>query len=200
MPTLIRLFLNGLLIVVPISVTISLLYWLAQVTDHLLGSWAAWFLPETASWRGLGLALGVALIIALGGAMEFGAGRVAFEWLGRLMERIPIVRMIYGATRDLLGYFVQEPGKKHRRFSKVALVTLGPQGTKLLGLITREDLSDLPKGADGKDQVLIYFPMSYQLGGYTTIVPRELVQPIEMSVEEAMRFTMTGGVSSNHTA
>lgn len=49
---------------------------------------------------------------------------------------------------------------------------------------------------DGTDQVAVYLPLSYQIGGYTLLVPRSAVKPVDMSLEDAMRFTLTAGLSS----
>jgi uncharacterized membrane protein len=67
---------------------------------------------------------------------------------------------------------------------------------KLLGFITRTDFSDLPQGVAGADDVAVYLPMSYQVGGYTVIVPRAQVTAIEMARDEAMRFVLTAGLTA----
>jgi uncharacterized membrane protein len=73
-------------------------------------------------------------------------------------------------------------------------VTIGDTPLRLIGFITREDFGDLPVGIGGDDAVAVYLPMSYQIGGFTTMVPRSAVQPVDMSIEQAMRFAVTAGM------
>jgi uncharacterized membrane protein len=116
----------------------------------------------------------------------------------QVIERIPVARSIYGSVRDFMQYVVVHTGAKKRTFNHVVAVTLGGTQARLLGLVTREDLNGVLKGVgDIHKSVMVYLPMSYQLGGYTTIVPRSAIEPVEMSVEDAMRLTMTAGVSAS---
>jgi uncharacterized membrane protein len=64
-----------------------------------------------------------------------------------------------------------------------------------MGFVTRDDLAGLPPGMGEPGMIMVYMPMSYQVGGYTALVPRASVQPVDMSFEEAMRFTLTAGLS-----
>jgi uncharacterized membrane protein len=82
-----------------------------------------------------------------------------------------------------------------KAFNQVVMVQIGDSRARVLGLVTREDFSDLPPGIGAKDSVAVYVPMSYQLGGFTTIVPRSAIQPVNMTMEEAMRFAVTAGLS-----
>jgi uncharacterized membrane protein len=62
---------------------------------------------------------------------------------------------------------------------------------EIVGLMTRENLKDMPVGVTRDDRVAVYFPMSYQFGGCTMFIPRAWVTPTSMSVEEAMRSIIT---------
>jgi len=62
----------------------------------------------------------------------------------------------------------------------------------MIGLLTRERLDGLPEGTEQAGKVVVYLPMSYQIGGYTLFVPRAWVEPLNIGVEEAMRETLTG--------
>jgi uncharacterized membrane protein len=67
---------------------------------------------------------------------------------------------------------------------------------EVVGLVTRQQVDDLPAGFLQGDRVAIYLPMGYMIGGYTVFVPRDWVQPIDVSVEEAMRASMFAWMSS----
>ena len=74
-------------------------------------------------------------------------------------------------------------------------MTLGSTPKRLIGFITRDEFGELPPGIRDDDTLAVYFPMSYQIGGFTMMVPRLAVQPIDMSIEQAMRFVVTAGMS-----
>jgi uncharacterized membrane protein len=70
----------------------------------------------------------------------------------------------------------------------------GAGRNRLMGFLTRGEWDDVPEGIGDDDRVAVFLPMSYQLGGFTTIVPRSAVTPIDMSIEDAMTFCLTAGV------
>ena len=92
-----------------------------------------------------------------------------------------------------MGFF---SGSNKPTMSKAVMVAVGNTGLRFIGFITREDFGDLPTGMGGDDTVAVYLPMSYQMGGFTTMVPRSAVQPIDMSIEQAMRFAVTAGMTA----
>lgn len=100
---------------------------------------------------------------------------------------------MYGSIRDLMSFF---DTSKKKEFDKVVMVTVAGSNARLMGLVTREDFSKLPAGIDSSETVAVYLPMSYQMGGYTIFVSKADVKPVDMSIEEAMRFVLTAGVSS----
>jgi len=73
-------------------------------------------------------------------------------------------------------------------------VQLGDTRMRLIGFVTREDLTDTPLGVEDQEPVAVFLPMSYQMGGFTIMVPRSAVRKIDMSVEQAMRFAITAGM------
>jgi uncharacterized membrane protein len=187
----------GLSVLIPLGVTLSIVVWLGTAVEQIVGRWIRVLVPEGAYWQGAGIALGIALTGILGYLMRFPSVQLLFaNFEEQVIERLPVVRSIYGSVRDFMRHVVVQAGGKKRSFNHVVAVTLGGTHAKLLGLVTRENLNGMLKGVDDvEDAVMVYFPMSYQLGGYTTIVPRFAIQPIDMSVEDAMRLTMTAGVS-----
>ncbi len=101
------------------------------------------------------------------------------------------MKTVYGAVRDLTGFLSK---KDTRKFDKVVLVQLPNVPVRLLGFVTVEDLSNV--GLDqGDGSVAVYLPMSYQIGGYTVLLPSSYLTPVEMSMEDAMRFLITAGLS-----
>jgi uncharacterized membrane protein len=115
-----------------------------------------------------------------------------FRHIERVLLGVPLVRSIYGALRDLLGLFSND---KESPLEVVALTLPGTQ-LRLLGFVTRKAFGDLPQGIAGEGEIAVYLPMSYQVGGYTVFVPREMVKPVAMSREDAMKFILTGGLKT----
>ena len=187
-----RIFLTGLAAVLPITVTVYVLYWLGSTAELLMGRGLRMLIPDSLYWPGMGVVAGLALVFAIGVLMSAWLFRAFVGWGERLLERIPLVKTLYGSVRDLMGFF---SGTDKKTMSKAVMVTAGNTGLRFIGFITREDFGNLPTGIGGDDTVAVYLPMSYQMGGYTTMVPRSAVQPIDMSIEDAMRFALTAGVS-----
>jgi uncharacterized membrane protein len=191
MKRVIRIFLTGLAAVFPVTVTLYVLYWLGSTAEAFLGGGLKMLIPDSLYWPGMGVAAGLALVFVIGALMKAWLFRKVFRWGERLVERIPLVKALYGAVRDLMGFFSRSDTKAMRR---AVMVTLGDTPVRLIGFITREDFGDLPVGIGGDDAVAVYLPMSYQIGGFTTMVPRSAVQPVDMSIEQAMRFAVTAGM------
>jgi len=188
-----RTFLTGLVTLLPIVVTIYLLVWLGRMAESFLGQIIRVVLPDDLYLPGMGLIVGMALILLIGVLMHAWIVRRTFEWSERLVYRIPVIRSVYGATRDFLQFLVhsRDPG-----FHEVVMVDIGDTGMQVIGFITRPDTSGLPPGAAREeDMVLVYLPLSYQIGGYTVLLPRSALRPIDMSMRAAMAFVLTGGVT-----
>ena len=187
-----RTFLAGLAAIVPVVVTLYLIYWLAITSETVLGSLFRYLMPDAWYWPGMGVAAGLLLVFVTGLLMHAWLVQVLFGWGERLLYRIPLIRSVYGSIRDLFNLFSQSQEEALRQ---TVVVTLGE--ARLIGFITRRDLSDLPPGIGTAEDVAVYLPMSYMIGGYLLIVPRSAVKPIDMSVEDAMRFAITAGIAGS---
>jgi uncharacterized membrane protein len=186
-----RIFVTGLLTVLPLILTLYFAVWLLTVLEKFFGKQVKLLVPDDWYLPGSGLAVAVVLIFAVGVLMHAWVFRRLFRRLELLLLRVPVVRSVYSALRELLGLFGDQKGEA----LQVVLVTLG-DGTRLLGFVTREDCGDALKGADGRGTIAVYLPMSYQVGGYTVFVARDAVTTVDMSREDAMRFILTAGLKS----
>ncbi len=187
-----RIFLSGLVAVLPLAGTVAVLYWLGSAAESFLGEAIRLVLPERFYVPGLGLATGALLVFLVGLLMEAWFFRRLFSLADWTLGRTPVVRSIYNALRDFADYFYV-PGRRRPQHQPVAVRL--PGGGLVLGLVTREDFSDMPPGVAAADSVAVYLPMSYQIGGYTLILSRDAIEPIDMPVEDALRFVLTGGIS-----
>jgi uncharacterized membrane protein len=192
MKHLTRTFFTGLAVTLPVAATLYLLYWAILAIERTLDGLLRFVLPQAIYFPGLGLALGVVLVFLVGLLMRTWAAQKIFSWTEKLMYRVPVVKTVYGALRDFTE-FLSRPQRQGAQ--QVVLVRLGGTDLRVMGFVTRDDLAGLPPVMGEPGLILVYMPMSYQVGGYTALVPRASVQPVDMSFEEAMRFTLTAGLS-----
>lgn len=186
-----RIFVTGIFTVLPILATVYLVIWLFTAVDHFLGKPLLWLIPDDAYRQGMGFLVAIAVIFVVGALMRAYVVRQLFGWAERLLMGIPLVKSIYGALRDLFGLFASSDDSGALQ---VVSVKLPGSDMRVLGFVTRDQFSDLAEGVAGPDEIAVYLPMSYQVGGYTVFVPRNQVQPIAMSREDAMRFVLTAGI------
>jgi len=173
-----RYFFEGLLFVIPLAVTIFILYKIFVTVDGLLK------LPVP----GLGFVLTIVGITLIGFLASNVLTRGLITLVDKLFERVPFIKLIYTSIKDLIGAFV---GAK-KSFDKPVLVTLTADGqAKAIGFITRESLETYGL----EDHVAVYFPQSYNFAGNLLIFPKEQVKPLEVESSEAMAFLVSGGVS-----
>jgi uncharacterized membrane protein len=184
-----RIFLTGLLTVLPIVVTIYFTVWMLTVLERFFGKQIMLLVPDEWYRTGMGLLVAIGVVFAVGVLMHGYVFRRLFALLEWLMLEIPLVRSVYTAMRDLLGMFAEHKDEA----LQVVAITL-PGEMRVLGFITRADFSDAPPGIAQPGEVAVYLPMSYQLGGFTVFVPKDAVTPIDMSREEAMKFILTAGL------
>jgi uncharacterized membrane protein len=169
-------FLRGLVVVVPIGLTVYLVYQTFVTLDRLLK------LP----YPGLGVGALLLATIAIGAIVSNFVGRELFALTEKLFTKAPIVRIVYAAIKDLLEAFV---GNK-RRFDRPVAIDM-PGELRTFGFITRDDLADLGM----PDSVAVYVPFSYTWDGCLVVVPRDRVHPIEADSASVMALVVSGGVS-----
>ena len=191
-PTLGRIFVTGLLTLIPAVATLYLLAWLIGAIDRMFGKPLRWLIPDEAYLAGMGIVVAVVLVFAVGVLMHGVLFRRLFRMAERAMLAVPLVRSIYGAVKDMIGLLGDEKGPA----LQVVSLTLPGSDWRLLGFVTRSDFADLPAGVGSSAEVAVYLPMSYGIGGYTVIVPRAAITPVDMSREAAMKFLLTAGLKT----
>jgi uncharacterized membrane protein len=189
MPKIWNTMLKGLVALLPIGLTVYLVYWLALAAETLFSRLLKAVIPDSAYWPGLGLAAGLVVLYLAGLAVNAYVVRRALRLSDHLFARIPVVKTIYVAIRDFMTFFPS--AGKGSDLKRVVLVPFGPG--KAIGFVTAESSAALGV-AEGDDLVAVYLPMSYMIGGYTVFLPRELIEPTAMSVEAGMRLALMGGV------
>lgn len=182
---------RGLVVVLPIGFTLWLLWWLGSSTEALLQKLILLVIPPELYLPGMGIVAALALLLAAGTLFNALLVQSALAAWDRFLDRIPVVKTIYGATRDFVRLL--PTGGKRRDLRRVVLARFGE--AQVVGFVTQDDASELGIVDANDDLVAVYFPMSYQIGGYTALLPRSRVLPLDLPVETAMRLVLTGGIS-----
>jgi uncharacterized membrane protein len=187
-----KLFLKGLAVVIPVALTLAILWWIATSAEQLMGAVLKFTLPDGWYVPGMGLVSGLALIALIGLLSHVLIFQKLFNLGDAIFHRLPLVKTIYTAIKDFIGYLNPD---KESEMNKVVMVQLPGQSFQLIGFVTREQFDDLPFTPTAEDPVAVYMPMSYQIGGYTLFLPRSSLTPLDIPFEQAMRLVLTGAVS-----
>jgi uncharacterized membrane protein len=186
-----RIFITGLLTVLPIIATIYFTVWVLTVLERFFGKQVMFLIPDEWYRTGMGLVVAIVFVFLVGLLMHAILFRRIFGWAEKVLLGVPLVRSVYAALRDLLGLFAE-----HKEPSLQVVSLELPGQLRVLGFVTRADFGDAPSGIARADEVAVYLPMSYQVGGYTVFVPKSACTPVDMSREEAMKFILTAGLKS----
>lgn len=178
MKLMLKYFFRGLVITVPLVLTIYIVWQSFLFMDGLIH----------APFPGAGVAVTLALILLVGFLASNFIGRAFFGLIETMFARAPFVKLVYSSIKDLLEAFV---GDK-RKFDKPVLVSLDDSGSlKAIGFLTREDLAFLALPGE----CAVYFPQSYNFAGNLVIVPRSRVKVFDADSSATMSFIVSGGVS-----
>ena len=178
MQELAKNFFEGLFLVVPVAVTIYVVFLVFNVIDGWLN------IPVP----GMGFLITIGMLILVGRLASNVFFRGVLSSLEKILTRTPFVKLVYTSLKDLIEAFM---GKK-KRFDQPVLVTLVPGGyVEAIGFVTRQNLDLLGL----EDRVAVYFPQSYNFAGNLLVVPRSQIRPLEADSADVMTFIVSGGVS-----
>ena len=183
--------LTGLFTILPVVLTVYLLYWLAVSAEEVLGKAIRLVLPQAMYWPGMGVIAGLLAIFAIGLLMRAYVVQRLFDQAEQVLYRLPLFKSVYRALRDFLDFFSPEQKKE---FDHVVAVSLG-NGMEAIGFVTQSTSDRLPEDFRRTDTILVYVPMSYMIGGFSIFMPREAVRAVNMNLDEAMRFTFSAGIT-----
>lgn len=189
-----KIFLQGFVTFLPIALTIYIIYAGIAIVDSFLGDTLRQILPIYIP--GLGFLLTILLILLLGFMLNNLIAGGVFQRIEQRLTQVPFIKAIYSPLRDLMNLFSKGGGPGG--LQKVVLVDMGDSGVRVLGLVTRENFHDIPAiEQNAGDRVAVYVPMSYGLGGFTLMVPRSRMTPLDMPIEKAMSLAITGWVKAD---
>ena len=192
---IIQYFLQGLLIIAPLAITIYAIYWVISTVD----GWVPIFREVVKDAQGnivgyevknygLGFLIILAAIITIGYLSSFFIQSKLFNLFDHWLEKTPGIKFIYTSTRDFFEAFA---GDK-KRFNKAVLANVFAEDVWVIGFMTDEEMHKFELGAD---KVSVYVPQAYNFAGQLYILPRGKVKKINnISSGEAMKYAVTGGV------
>lgn len=189
MKNLVKNFINGILTIVPIILVIYVIYKTFMFLDGLLGDVLKPYMKDD-YLPGFGLLLTIILITVLGWlSTRYITGSIV-KLADRLLEKIPVVKTIYSVIKDTIGSFLGEK----KSFSKVVLVTVPGTGMKSMGFITTEELEKFHSPL--QNYAAVYIPQTFQVAGFTFLVPKNEIEVIDVKSEDAMKFILSGGMTT----
>jgi uncharacterized membrane protein len=187
-----RIFFRGFFTLLPIALTVYIIYSAILILEHLLGSVLRALLPPEFYVPGFGFILTLLMIFLFGLMLNnFLAERIYTSIETRLMK-VPFFRAIYSPLKDLMNLFSKKDSQSPQ---SVVLVDL--HGIRMMGIVTRESFTDLNLAAATQGLVAVYVPFSYGMGGYTLLVPRTSLTPIDVPIEKAMSLAITAWVKAD---
>jgi uncharacterized membrane protein len=193
---LFSLFLQGVIVLAPISITIWVLYalftWIDGILPNLVYTMLKAVGKEPSGYPlkipGLGFIVFIAIALLVGYiSPSFIVSRL-MDFADHLLERTPGIKLIYSTVKDFFEAFA---GNK-RKFTKSVLVSVGERDVWQIGFITQEELLEF----ELKDFVAVYVPQSYAFAGHLYFVKRDRVRILtDISSTDAMKFAISGGVT-----
>lgn len=178
MKRIIRFFFEGLIFVVPVAITIYVVYKAFIIVD----SW----LPIGV--RGAGFLIILVGITLIGFLTSNFLTRSVLRFVESLLNRLPFVKLLHSSVKDMMTAFVGE----RKRFDKPVVVEVIPgSGVLAIGFMTRESLDQF----NLKDEVAVYFPQSYNFAGNLLLYPKSAVKPLEAESPKVMAFVVSGGIT-----
>ena len=205
-------FLTGLVIVGPITITIYIVWWFIDLIDSwakpiidssvkpILNNWVRPFLPEDYvpdllpfTVPGLGLLFMVLLIIVIGALAANLLGRSVVGWGEGVLGRMPVVRSLYKATKQIFETVLSQRGTS---FQKVGLVEYPRRGLYAIVFISTETTGEIKERIDdGTGLISVFLPTTPNpTSGFLLFVPRNEVIMLEMTVEEAAKLVISAGL------
>lgn len=197
---LLQLFLQGLIVLAPIGITlwvvVGLFRWVDAFLPNLINSMFPNLLEKDATGNldnipGLGFIVVILLVLIVGWVSSlFVVGKLV-DVLDTVLEKTPGIKFIYSSVKDFLEAFA---GNK-KKFDKPVLVNVDAVDVWRIGFITQQSAEEFGLA----DHVTVYVPHSYAISGITYIVPRTRIKPLnDVSAAEAMKYTVSGGVTDVH--
>ncbi|MGJ7489261.1 DUF502 domain-containing protein [Variovorax sp. ZT4R33] len=186
--------LSGLLVIVPLVITLGVLNWIIGTLDQTL-----WLLPEQwQAWltehrvRGLGVLFTLAILLVVGAVASNFVGKRLLGWGDAVVRRIPVVRSIYSSVKQVSDTLFSENGNA---FRTAVLVQWPREGVWTIAFVTGTPGADVVEHLGGGDYLGVYVPTTPNpTGGYFVMLKRSDCIELKMSVDDALKYIVSMGV------
>jgi uncharacterized membrane protein len=188
-----RYFLSGLVVFLPLSLTIYLFFLTLELADSFLGQYIEpYFAREFGFYfRGISILICILIIFLIGFFVTNFLGKRIFAAFEALLLRLPFFRQVYPAIKEISHFLF---ATKRAAFKQVILLEYPRKGLYSIGFITNDTSKKLYEKT-GQELCNVFVPSAPgPLTGYVILVPRNEITPLDISVEEAVRFIVSGGV------
>lgn len=188
-----RYFASGLLITVPVFITLYLIYVVARFIDGIWGKLINMYFMKYFGFTipGIGIILAIITIVAVGFVATNFIGKRLFKGVEGWFLKFPLIRQIYPSMRQIVSSLMS---KDHQAFKKVALVEYPSKGIWSIGFITNESFGKANEIA-ARELVHILIPTTpTPLSGFLILVPKDDVRILDISIEEGLRLVVSGGI------
>ncbi|MFO8084503.1 MAG: DUF502 domain-containing protein [Desulfobacterales bacterium] len=187
-------FIKGFVTVIPLVITLYLVFWIIVSAEAMVGGLLKMILSEKLYIPGMGIAGGIVLLYMLGLLMEKQmVVRKLSDFAERQVERIPVLKSFYSSLKNLMN-FITAAKEEKGDLRRVVVVHL-TDDLHLIGFVTGDAQDHLGYSPDNDEKTLaVYIPMSYQVGGYTVYLPQSRLTTLDMGFEEATQLVLTAGV------
>jgi uncharacterized membrane protein len=184
----------GVLVWLPVLATVWVLGFIIDLMDRTL-----WLLPDAVRPKqlfgfdipGLGIVFAFIVLVLTGLMVTNLIGRQIVDWWEELMQRIPLVRSVYGGVRSFTETVLSKSGSS---FRKVVMIEYPRTGMWSIGFITADDIPEI-SAKTGVTQVCVYVPTTPNpTSGLIVMLPRDQIIELDMSVDAAMKMIVTLGV------
>lgn len=187
---LFQYFLQGLLVIAPVAITLYTVYWVVSSIDNLIPILQVTDDSGKVTMRnyGLGFLIFVAVICIIGWLSSHFIRNRIFHLVDAVLMKTPGIRFIYSSVKDFFEAFAGEK----KKFNKPVIANIDDNNVWRIGFVTHEDAEDFGL----TDYVAVYIPMSYSIAGNVYLLPKNRVRPVtHISAGEAMKFAISGGVT-----
>jgi len=190
-----KIFIRGLMAITPIAITLAILIWLYNILEGAFSIPMKHLVGEDLYFSGFGIIIAFIFIFIIGAIVNTLLVQKLYSLSENFLKRIPLIKTLYNSVCDITSFF-----KSTKKNNKDCVVMAEIWDARLIGIVTRETFEDLPEGLqESEDEIAVFLPLSYQIGGFTVMLPRSRLKKIDMSIEYALRFATTAWLPSDQS-
>lgn len=177
------IFKRGLIAIAPLGISLAILYWLFTFLEEIVGTPLKNAMGAQYYYPGMGILAAIILLFLIGAILNTWIISRITQFIDRVFKKIPLFNSLYKMVKNVTHFFQTSPEDSNKQVVEVTIA-----GMQLVGFITRDNFSEF--SSMDANRVAVYLPMSYQIGGYTVILPRSQVTPIDLTIEQALQNSL----------